>query len=162
MPLPVLLLGSLAVAMAGVFAVGLSAAGRDGRGRWLAVGLGVAAVYLGVSAGLAASGALADVDARPPPAGAMLLAMGAGTVALALSRELGSGSLVSGNAYASRFESTADLGDGKGYGASAAYSRAISEKLSARAAAAIDVFESDFTAEDFAAATALLGLRYNF
>ena len=86
MPLPVLLLGSLAVAMAGVFAVGLSAAGQDGRGRWLAVGLGVAAVYLGVSAGLAASGALADVDARPPPAGAMLLAMGAGTVALALSR----------------------------------------------------------------------------
>ena len=34
--------------------------------------------------------------------------------------------------------------------------------LVARAALAVDYFDSEFTAEDFAFATALLGLRYNF
>ncbi len=86
MPLSISLLGALAVAMAGVFAVGLSLAGPHDRGRWLAVGLGVAAVYLAVSGGLAASGALADVEARPPPVGLMLLALSLGVVALAFSR----------------------------------------------------------------------------
>ena len=79
-------LTALAVAMAAVFAGGLALAGRSGRGRWLAVGVGVAAVYLGVSGVLAASGALGDVDTRPPPAGLMLVAMGAGTITLGLSR----------------------------------------------------------------------------
>ena len=86
MPLPILLLGALAVAMAATFAAGLAVAGRHDRARWLAVGLGVAAVYLGVSAWLAASGTLADVEARPPPAGLMLAAMSQGMVALAFSR----------------------------------------------------------------------------
>ena len=85
-PSPVGLLAALAVAMAGAFAVGLAVAGRSDRGRWLAAGLGIAAVYLGASAGLAASGALADVDARPPPAGLMLVTMSVGMVALAFSR----------------------------------------------------------------------------
>ena len=83
---PVSGLAALAVAMAAVFAGGLALAGRADRGRWLAIGLGTAVVYLGASAGLAASGALADVSARPPPAGLMLAAMGAGMVALAFSR----------------------------------------------------------------------------
>ena len=83
---PVSGLGALAVAMAVAFAVGVAWAERHARGRWLAVGLGVAAVYLGVSAALVASGALAEVDARPPPAGLMLGAMSVGMVALAFSR----------------------------------------------------------------------------
>lgn len=79
-------LAALAVAMAAVFAVGLSRARPTGRGRWLATGLGIATVYLGVSALLAASGALAGVDARPPPAGLMLVAMSVGVIALGVSR----------------------------------------------------------------------------
>ena len=47
-------------------------------------------------------------------------------------------------------------------GASAAYNRAITDRLSARAALAVDYFDSEFTADDFATATALLGLRYDF
>ncbi len=89
MPFPSTLavaLAALAVAMAGVFAAALGWGGTRPRGRWLAVGLGVAALYLGVSAALAASGALADMDSRPPPAALMLVTMSVGTVALGVSR----------------------------------------------------------------------------
>ena len=83
-------------------------------------------------------------------------------IAAALSRDLGRSSLLATQAYITWFDSASQVGDATSYGASAAYSRTITEKLSARAAVAIDYFESDFTAEDFATATALLGLRYNF
>ena len=76
----------LALVTAAAFAVGLSRGGPASRGQWLAVGLGIAAVYLGVSAALAASGAIADADARPPPAGLLLGGLGATTVALGVSR----------------------------------------------------------------------------
>ena len=55
-----------------------------------------------------------------------------------------------------------DAGDLTAMGASAAYNRTISEKLSARAAIAFDKIESDISNEDIAAASALLGLRYDF
>ncbi|WP_420454426.1 hypothetical protein [Rubrivirga sp.] len=86
-PLAVALLG-LTVVMAAVFV--LAAQGRTGppadRRRGLCGGFAVAAVYLGVSGGLAASGVLEDVDARPPAVGLMLGAFGVATVALGLSR----------------------------------------------------------------------------
>lgn len=66
------------------------------------------------------------------------------------------------NAYVNWFESGADNGDLTGYGASAAYSRLLTNKLSARAALSLDYFDSEFTDADFAAASALLGLRYDF
>lgn len=76
----------LTVAMAVMFAVGLSRAGQAQRGYWLMVGLGIAVNFLAVSAVLALTGVLGNVDARPPPAGLMLLGMSVGVVALGMSR----------------------------------------------------------------------------
>lgn len=80
----------------------------------------------------------------------------------ALTRQIGERASLQANAYATWFESGANTGDVNGYGASAAYNRSLTDKLSARAALAIDYFDSEFSAEDFAFATALLGLRYDF
>ncbi len=80
----------------------------------------------------------------------------------ALTREIGRSGSLQTNAYVNWFEAGAADGDLTAFGASAAYNRAITTKLSARAAVAVDYFDSDFSAEDFATATALLGLRYNF
>jgi len=67
------------------------------------------------------------------------------------------------NIYANRFESGFDLADAvTGYGGSAAFSRSITSRLSARAALAIDSIDSDVSAEDFTAASALVGLRLGF
>lgn len=83
-------------------------------------------------------------------------------IAGGLSRELGRSANLSANAYVNWFESGTDGGDVTAYGASAAYARSITQNLSARAAVAVDYFDSEFTEEDFAFATALLGLRYDF
>lgn len=81
----------------------------------------------------------------------------------ALSRDIGRSGTIAANAYASLFETSGDPnGDLTAFGASAAYSRAIAGRLSARAAVAVDYFDSEFSDEDFATATALLGLRYDF
>lgn len=80
----------------------------------------------------------------------------------ALSRPLGRSGTIQTSAYASWFETEGAEGDLSAYGASAAYSRLLTNRLSARAAVAVDYFDSDFSDEDFATATALLGLRYNF
>ncbi|MEP0391364.1 MAG: preprotein translocase subunit YajC [Erythrobacter sp.] len=80
-----------------------------------------------------------------------------------LSRNVGRSGTLSGSAYASLFETSGDdNGDVTAFGASAAYSRTIAGRLSARAALALDYFDSEFSDEDFATATALLGLRYDF
>lgn len=80
-----------------------------------------------------------------------------------LSRDIGRSGALAMNAYANRFLTDGDEnGDLTAFGASAAYSRSIAGKLSARAALAVDYFDSEFTDEDFATATALLGLRYDF
>lgn len=80
-----------------------------------------------------------------------------------LGAQLDRQSAISTNAYANW--STTDFangGDASAVGASAAYSRNIIDGLSARAAVAIDHFESDASLEDLTAASALLGLRYDF
>jgi len=66
------------------------------------------------------------------------------------------------NAYVNWFTSGTDNTDLTGYGASAAYNRSITRKLSARAALSLDYIDSEFTDADFAAASALVGLRYDF
>lgn len=91
MPLPPVLsaaLIALTLAMAGVvgFALWRPEAEPVTRRRWGLVGLGIAALFLGISGALAASGALTDVDARPPAAALMLLAFSVATVSLGLSR----------------------------------------------------------------------------
>ncbi len=80
-----------------------------------------------------------------------------------LNRPIGSNANLAVNGYVNWF-GRGDGVDGNvtGYGASAAYSRSLTGKLSARAAVAVDYLDSDLSADDFAFATALLGLRYDF
>ncbi len=80
-----------------------------------------------------------------------------------LNRPIGNNANLAVNGYVNWF----GRGDGingnvTGYGTSAAYSRSLTGKLSARAAVAVDYLDSDLSADDFAFATALLGLRYDF
>lgn len=79
-----------------------------------------------------------------------------------LTRQLGENANISTNAYVNWFDSAGANGDVTAMGASLAYNRSITRRLTGRAAIAVDYFDSDFTAEDFAFATALVGLRYNF
>jgi len=80
----------------------------------------------------------------------------------ALTRAIGRSGTLQTNAYINWFDAGAGDGDLTAFGASAAYNRLITGRLSARAAVAVDYFDSDFSAEDFATASALLGLRYDF
>jgi hypothetical protein len=80
----------------------------------------------------------------------------------AVSRNVGRDGNFAANAYINWFDSGVDNGDLTSYGASASYGHALTNKLSARAALGVDYVDSEFTAEDFAFATALLGLRYDF
>jgi len=79
-----------------------------------------------------------------------------------LTRQLGQNADLTTNAYVNWFDSASQGGDVTAVGASAAYNHALTQRLVARAALAVDYFDSEFTAEDFAFATALIGLRYNF
>lgn len=79
-----------------------------------------------------------------------------------LSTDIGRSGALAANVYANWFNSNTDNGDLKAVGASAAYSHTLAGKLSARAALAVDYFDSEFSDEDFATASALLGLRYDF
>jgi hypothetical protein len=80
-----------------------------------------------------------------------------------LSRDIGRSGALAFNAYANRFETnSAENSDLTAFGASAAYSHTLAGRLSARAAVAVDYFDSEFSDEDFATASALLGLRYDF
>ena len=78
-----------------------------------------------------------------------------------LSREIGQSASITTNAYVNWFDGAGN-NDVTAVGASAAYNQSITQRLSGRAAVAVDYLDSEFTARDFAVATALLGLRYNF
>lgn len=78
-----------------------------------------------------------------------------------LSRQIGENANIATNAYANRFDG-AGGNDATAVGVSAAYNQSITRRLTGRAAIAVDYVDSEFTAEDFAFATALVGLRYNF
>ncbi|UAB77271.1 preprotein translocase subunit YajC [Erythrobacter sp. SCSIO 43205] len=79
-----------------------------------------------------------------------------------LSTDVGRSGALSTTAYANWFTSNSGNGDLTAVGASAAYSRNLAGRLSARAAVSLDYFDSEFSDEDFATASALLGLRYDF
>ncbi|MBI1401795.1 MAG: preprotein translocase subunit YajC [Porphyrobacter sp.] len=83
-------------------------------------------------------------------------------VVIGASREMGRNASLTTNAYVNWFNSATDSGDVTATGISAAYNRAITRRLTGRAAVALDYVDSDFSAEDFAFATALVGLRYDF
>jgi len=79
-----------------------------------------------------------------------------------LTSDIGQSGALTTNAYINWFTSEVNISDLTAYGASAAYSRALTGRLSARAAVAVDYFDSEFSEEDFAAASALVGLRLDF
>lgn len=79
-----------------------------------------------------------------------------------LSREIGQNANVTTNAYANWFDAAGSNGNVTALGGSAAYNQSLTSRLVGRAAIAVDYIDSEFTAQDFAVATALVGLRYNF
>ena len=79
-----------------------------------------------------------------------------------VTRQIGQSASLTTNAYINWFDSASDGGDVTAFGGSAAYNQSLTRRLTARAALAIDYFDSEFSAEDFAYATALVGLRYDF
>ncbi|WFL77188.1 preprotein translocase subunit YajC [Altererythrobacter arenosus] len=84
-------------------------------------------------------------------------------IASSLSGQLGPNAGFTVGSYINWFESGfANGGDLVGMGSYASYNRSITPKLTARAAIAFDYLDSDLSAEDLAAASALLGLRYAF
>ena len=80
-----------------------------------------------------------------------------------LGAQIGRNAGFDANAYASWIDSgfAAD-GEVLALGASAAYRRSITGRLSARAAVAVDHLDIEATVEDYTSASALLGLRYDF
>ncbi len=67
------------------------------------------------------------------------------------------------NTFASWFDSgTAGAGDVRAIGSSASYTEEVFRNLSARAAVAISMLDSDIAPDNFTTASALLGLRYDF
>ena len=79
-----------------------------------------------------------------------------------LSRQIGQNASITTNAYANWFDASGSNGNVTALGGSAAYNQSITQRLTGRAAIAVDYIDSDFSAEDFAVASALVGLRYNF
>jgi hypothetical protein len=80
-----------------------------------------------------------------------------------LDAQLGRNASFAGNVYANWIKSGFSAeGDVFALGASAAYRRSITDRLSARAAVAIDHLDSEATIENYTSASALLGLRYDF
>jgi hypothetical protein len=79
-----------------------------------------------------------------------------------VTRQIGQSASLTTNAYINWFDSASDGGEVTAFGGSAAYNQSLTRRLTARAALAIDYFDSEFSAEDFAYATALVGLRYDF
>ncbi len=79
-----------------------------------------------------------------------------------LSRNIGPNANIATNAYVNWFDGAGVNNDATAAGVSAAYSQSITQRLTGRAAISVDYVDSEFTAQDFAFATALVGLRYDF
>lgn len=80
-----------------------------------------------------------------------------------LTRRLGQNANIATNAYVNWFDGAGGSGnDVTAIGGSVAYGQSITQRLTGRAAIAVDYVDSEFTAQDFAVATALVGLRYDF
>lgn len=84
-------------------------------------------------------------------------------VTAGLSGPVGQRGNFSVNSYANWFNSgSAGVGDVSAIGGSASYSEQVFRNLSARAAVAISMLDSDIAPDNFTTASALLGLRYDF
>ncbi len=78
-----------------------------------------------------------------------------------LTRDIGQNANIATTAYANWFDGAGN-NDATAAGITAAYNQSITRRLTGRAAIAVDYVDSEFTAQDFAFATALVGLRYDF
>ncbi|MED5207430.1 MAG: hypothetical protein VX465_12430 [Pseudomonadota bacterium] len=84
-------------------------------------------------------------------------------VTAGLSGPVGQRGNFSVNSYANWFNGgSAGVGDVSAIGGSASYSEQVFRNLSARAAVAISMLDSDIAPDNFTTASALLGLRYDF
>ncbi len=82
---------------------------------------------------------------------------------IGLNGEIGRNANFAINAYGNRFDTQTNGGQTvTAVGGSAGYNQTIVPRLSARAAVALDHFDSDVSAEDITAASGLVGLRYDF
>ncbi len=79
-----------------------------------------------------------------------------------LTRDLGPNASIAANAYVNWFDGAGAGNDLTAAGVSAGYNQSITRRLTGRAAIAVDWVDSQFTAQDFAVATGLVGLRYDF
>lgn len=79
-----------------------------------------------------------------------------------LTRNIGPNASVITNAYVNWFDGAGDVNDLIAAGVSAAYNQSITRRLTGRAAISVDYADNQFTAQDFAVATGLVGLRYDF
>jgi hypothetical protein len=80
-----------------------------------------------------------------------------------LTRRIGQNANIATNAYVNWFDGAGGgNNDVTAFGGSAAYNQSITQRLTGRAAIAVDYLDSEFTAQDIAVATALVGLRYDF
>lgn len=79
-----------------------------------------------------------------------------------ITQVIGQNASFSTNGYVNWFDGAGANSDVTAFGGSAAYNQSITRRLTGRAAVAVDYLDSEFTAQDFAIATALLGLRYDF
>lgn len=79
-----------------------------------------------------------------------------------LTRQLGPNASLATNAYINWFDGAEINNNATAAGLSAAYNQSITRRLTGRAAIAVDYVESEFTAQDLAFASALVGLRYDF
>ncbi|MBD3728552.1 MAG: preprotein translocase subunit YajC [Sphingomonadales bacterium] len=82
--------------------------------------------------------------------------------AIALNGQVGRSGNFTLSTYGNYFDSGVSNASAWGVGSTASYSQSITRNLSARAAVAYDFLNSDLSAEDIAAASALVGLRYDF
>lgn len=79
-----------------------------------------------------------------------------------LTRQLGRKANIAANVYINWFDGAGSDNNATAAGISASYNHSITRRLVARAAVAVDYLDSESTSQDFAFATALIGLRYNF
>jgi hypothetical protein len=79
-----------------------------------------------------------------------------------VTRQLSENDSLTTNAYVNWFDAAADGNDATAMGVSAAYNRSLTRRLIGRVALSVDRFDSEFSAQDIAFATLLVGVRYNF
>ena len=150
----------------------------DGGGHWLWLQAAQFMVHLPWGDGATGDGAIGDIAIGDIAYRTNLLSAiaAAGTVLApangltdesfyvigGLTRQIGRNANLATNVYVNWFDGDGGNNDATAAGVSASYNHPIPGRLVARAAVAVDYLDSESTVQDFAFATALAGLRYDF